>query len=206
MALTDTIYWLAVAAAIIAAVAALARYRRTATAAALIGCAAVGLYAYEAYRPAQSEAGNVGTATPDNPQLDMQGIPIGWSRLYINAVPVSAPGKPANITTLSIMGRNTGSAPIKLDEAYFLSRIDGTKLDAKVDLGGRRYKLADMAPIPPGGLFFVLSDPIGPANIGLTADDFLKTWASLYFVGRYAGSTQKIPFDRDMVLASLPRP
>jgi hypothetical protein len=206
MTLTDTMYWLAAAAALVAGIAALARYRTAATIAALIGCIAVGLYVYEAYRPAPTEPDSAETAAPDNLQLGMPGVPIGWSRLYINTVLVAAPGKPANIATLSIMGRNNGGEVIKLDEAYFLSRIDGTRLDTKIDLGGRRFKVADTIPIPPGGLFFVLSDPIGSPNIGLTPDDFLKRWASLDFVVRYAGTTQTIPFDRDMVLSSLPKP
>jgi hypothetical protein len=69
-----------------------------------------------------------------------------------------------------------------------------------------QYKIQDIKPIPPGAFLFILSDPIGPPNVGLTQDDFFRKWAIIYFVAKYNGITQRIPFDQEAVKSMLPQP
>jgi len=138
-------------------------------------------------------------------QWGLQGEPLGWSRLYINNTVISV-SKQDNIFTLTIMGGNVSDQEIKLDEAYFLSGIDGSRLDAKIGWAGAVYKVQEIKPIPAGALLFILSDAIGPANVGLSQDEFLKKWAIVTFVAKYNGTTQRIPFDRDAVKSMLPKP
>ena len=198
MALRGRVFWVAAAASLIAAAASAGRYRVIVTAAAavvaLVAAGAIALVYYQHHQPLPSSA--------DVVQARQTG-PVTWSRLYINSAAASQSGAPANIAALSIAGTNTGSQEIKLDDAYFLSGIDGTKLSVQIGRGGGRYKIQNVSPLPPGAFFFVVSDPIGPKDQGLSPDNFLKTWGTIYFVVKYNGTTQKIEFDQETVESTL---
>jgi hypothetical protein len=202
----DLSFWLAVAAALVAIIAAIAHLRAVAAVAALFGLAAAGLTAYaNLHRGAVNSQVTQG-AESQTLRTATQSGPIQWSRLSINTIPAAAPGKPPNIATLGIIGINNGKEAIKIDDAYFLSGVDGTRLDATIDFGGSRKKPSDMTPIPPGGLFFVLSNALGRPNLGLAETEFLKTWASLTFVIGFDGTSKRIRFDQDMISEILPKP
>jgi hypothetical protein len=197
MALKGKVFWVAAAASLVAAIASAGRHRAKAAAAAavLIALGATALVYYEHSRALPTGSGAV--------QARIQTGPVTWSRLYINGAPASQTEKPSNISSISIAGTNVGSEEIKLDDAYFLSGVDGTKLNVQIGRGGRRYKIQDVSPLPPGAFFFVVSDPIGPKDQGLSPDNFLKTWSTIYFVVKYNGSTQKIEFDQEAVESML---
>jgi hypothetical protein len=203
---SDLSFWLAVAGAVVAIVAAIAHLRAVAAMAALFGLAAAALAAYGNLEKEPGIPGAVRGTEAEGSRTAVQSGPIQWSRLSINTVPAAAPGKPPNIATLGIIGTNTGDQAIKIDDAYFLSGVDGTRLDATIDFAGSRKKPADMTPIPAGGLFFVLSNALGRPNLGLTEAEFLKTWGSLTFVVRFDGTSKRIRFDQDMVAEILPKP
>jgi hypothetical protein len=143
--------------------------------------------------------------SPLGVRLGLEGEPLGWSRLFINNTVFSV-SKQDNISNLTIMGGNVGDQEIKLEDAYFLSGIDGTRLDAKIGWGGDEYKIQEIKPIPAGAMLFIMSDPIGPANGGLSQDDFLKKWTIIIFVAKYNGTTQRIRFNQDAVKSMLPKP
>jgi hypothetical protein len=195
MALKGRVFWVAAAASLMAAAASLGRYRLIATTAALITVGAIAVAYYEHHQRLSTDAAVA-------PRVAQKG-PVTWSRLYINGAAVSQDGTPSNISTLSIAGTNVSAQDIKLDEAYFLSAVDGTKLRTRIGRGGGRYEIQDASPLPPGAFFFVVSDAIGPADRGLSPDNFLKTWSTIYFVVKYNGTTQKIEFDRDTVESTL---
>lgn len=200
----DVLLWAAVAAVFIAVAAAITRYRIIALAAALFAAGAV-LFAY--YGPYQGVP--VAAEVPgdrDGTGMQARGSPVAWSRLYIDGTSDSQPGKPANISAFSIAGTNVGSGDLKLDEAYFISGVDGTRLNVRIGRDGMRYKVQDLDPLPPGAFFFIVSDPIGPSNTGLSRDDFLKTWATVHFVAKYNGTTQEIEFGPKTVESLLPKP
>jgi hypothetical protein len=195
MALRGRVFWVAAAASLITAAASLGRYRLVAIAAALVTVGAIALAYHEYHQRVSTDASVV-------PRPDQKG-PVTWSRLYINGTAVSPAGTPSNISTLSIAGTNVGAEDIKLEDAYFLSGVDGTKLGARIGRGGGRYEIQNASPLPPGAFFFIVSDPIGPADRGVRPDNFLKTWSEIYFVVKYNGTTQKIEFDRETVESLL---
>jgi hypothetical protein len=133
------------------------------------------------------------------------GSSVRWSRLYINGAAASQPGAVVNVSTVSIMGTNVSDAEVKLDEAYFLCGIDERRLNAQIGRGGARYKTRDVGPLPPGALFFVVSDPLGSADAGLNPSEFLKICATVSLVAKYNGTTQQIDFDRQTVESILPK-
>jgi hypothetical protein len=200
----DIFLWVSVATALIALAASIFRYRTIALAAALVAGAAVLLDYYGNYQgaPAAPEE----SADRDSPAMEAHGTPVAWSRLYMDSSSDPQSAKPANVSALSIAGTNVSNKDIKLEDAYFVSGLDGTRLNARIGRGGMRYKVQDLDPLPPGAFFFVASDPIGPTNAGLSRDDFLKTWATIYFVTKYNGTTHRIEFDRKTVESLLPKP
>jgi hypothetical protein len=142
----------------------------------------------------------------DSLRTGLQGRPLGWSRLYINNTVVAPSGKPMNITNLSIMGGNVGDKEIKLDDAYFLSGIDGTRLNAKIAWAGAQYKIQEIKPIPAGAFLFIISEPIGPPNVGLLQNDFLNKWAIVAFIATYNGTEHRTTFDQSAMKSFLPKP
>jgi len=131
---------------------------------------------------------------------------VRWSRLYINGAAAPQPGTVLNVSTLSIMGTNVSDQEIKLDDVYFLCGGDERKLHAQIGRGGARYKIRDIGPLPPGALFFVVSDPVGPTEGDLSPSEFLKSCATVSFVAKYIGTTEQIDFDRQTVESALPKP
>lgn len=200
----DTFIWLAAGAVFIAAVASLARYRIIALVAALVAGGAIFLDYYDSSRrlPIGSEA----PADRSGAAIEAHGTPVAWSRLYINGTPDLQSGKLANVSALTIAGTNVGSEDIKLDDAYFLSATDGKRLGVRIGRGGARFSVRDTDPLPSGAFFFVVSDPVSPRSPGLSPDDFLKTWSTIYFVAKYNGRTQQIEFDRKTVESMLSKP
>jgi len=196
--MTNWIVVVAVAAALTALAAVFARHYAIAMIAALVGA---GIIIHDRYGDFQQlpAGGETVLARRDE-------NPVEWSRLYINSAGASQPGTVVNISALGIMGTNVSNEEIKLDEVYFLCGLDGTKLNAQIGRGGARYKARDLGPLPPGALFFVVSDPLGPTDAGLSPSEFLKTWATIAFVARYNGTTQRIEFDRQTVESALPKP
>jgi hypothetical protein len=200
----DALLWAAIAAAFIALTALIARYRIIALAAALFAGMAVLVDYYDSYQDAPAAPEE--SVDQDSPATQAHSAPVAWSRLYIDSPADPRSGKLANIATLSIAGTNVGKEAIKLDEAYFVSGVDGNRLNVRIGRDGMRYKVQDLGPLPSGAFFFVVSEPIGPTNAGLSPDDFLKTWATIYFVAKYNDTTQRIAFDRRTVESLLPKP
>jgi hypothetical protein len=200
----DVSLWIAAAALVVATAAAVARYRIIAITAALIAGGAVIADYYGNFRGA-SVAPEV-PADREPGAVQAHGGAVAWSRLYLDATSEPQPGKPATISSFSITGTNVSSGDIKFDEIYFVSGADGTRIDVQIGRDGMRYKVRDLAPLPPGAFFFVVSDSIGPTKAGLAADDFLKKWATISFVAKYDGATQQIEFDRKTVQSLLPNP
>lgn len=152
---------------------------------------------------ANSQRSPVGS---ENLQTLRHGSSMQWSKLYINRTAASQPGTVSNISTLGIMGTNVGDRGIKLNEVYFLCGVDERKLNTQIGRGGARYKIRDIGPLPPGALFFVVSDPLGPTDDGLSLSEFLKSCATVSFVAKYNGTTEQIDFDRQTVESALPKP
>ena len=196
--MTDRIFVVAVAAALIAVAASVARYHFIAIIAVLLGGAAFILDRYNGFE--QLPAGG------ETKRMALQGSPVSWSNIYINGVTASRPATLSNISTLSLMGANAGNQEIRFHELYFLCNLDGTKLAVQIGRGGARYKIQNAPPLPPGALFFVVSDPLGPRDVGLSPSEFLTTWATISLVAKYNGTTQTIDFDRQAVEAALPKP
>jgi hypothetical protein len=189
---------IAARAAFVALVASVTRYHFLAIIAALV---AAGIIFREFYADLQqSPAGGEIVRT------GRDGSSVQWTRLYINSAAASQPGTVSNVSTLGIMGTNVGDREIKLDDVYFLCGVDEKKLDVQIGRGGGRYKIRDMGPLPPGALFFVVSDPLGPAEVGLSPSEFLKSCAVVSFVGKYNGTREQIDFDRQTVESALPKP
>ena len=94
---------------------------------------------------------------------------------------------------------------MKLDDAYFLSGIDGTRLDAKIGWGGNSYKVQDIRPIPAGAMFF-MSASFGRPGLGLSQEDFLQKWAITILVVVQNGVTQRVEFDQEKMKSLLPKP
>jgi hypothetical protein len=199
MALRGRIFWAAAAASLMAAATSLGRYRLIATTAALATVGAIALVYYQSHQGVPTDVA-IGAA---DIQKNAQKGPVTWSRLYINSTAAPQAGTPSNISALSIAGTNVSAENIRLDDAYFLSAVDGTKLSGRIGRGGGRYEIRDASPLPPGAFFFILSDPIGPPDRGLSPDNLLKAWSTIYFVVKYNGTTQKIEFDREIVESLL---
>jgi hypothetical protein len=197
----DVFLWVAVAAVVIAVTASITRYRIIALAAALFAGGAVLLGYYGANQGA-SVVPEV-SADRDSTAVEPHGSPVSWSRLYLDSTTDS---KTTNIAAFSIAGTNVGTGDLKLEEAYFVSGVDGTKLNVRVGRDGMRYKIQDLSPLPPGAFFFVVSDPLGPTKAGLSAEDLLKTWATISFVVKYNGTAQTIEFGRKTLESLLPKP
>lgn len=203
--MTDKIIVVAVVVAFVAAAASIARRYVIALVAALIGGGIILLDRYGGFPQLPAGAESVRAEHLDDRgshSNDHEG-PVVWSRLYINGPATAQGGNPLNVSTLSIMGTNVSDKEIKLDDAYFL--CDGTKLKVQIGRGGGRYNIKDMRPLPPGALFFAVSDVLGPADVGLSPSEFLKTWATISFVARYNGTVQTIEFDRKTMELALPK-
>jgi hypothetical protein len=104
------------------------------------------------------------------------------------------------------MGTNISDQEIKLDDVYFLCGVDERKLAAQIGRGGVRYKIRDIGPLPLGALFFAVSDPLGPKEVGLSPREFLKSCATVSFVAKYNGTREQIDFDQQTVESALPKP
>jgi len=198
--MTEGILAIAGAVALVAVAASIARYHAIAVIAVLVGGGVIVLGLYH------DDVRQSPTGSSDTVRMGLHGSPVAWSTLYINGAAGSQPESALNVTTLSIMGRIDGDGEIKLDEAYFVCDLDGTRLNAQIGRGGVRYKIHDAGSLPPGALFFIVSDSLGPTDAGLSPGEFLKTWATISFVARYNGTTQKIEFDRQTVELALPKP
>jgi hypothetical protein len=176
----------------------------------LAGGAAVIFDHYNGFQqlPAGGETPATGRMDGQNSRGGYDGVRgnVKWSRLFINGPAASQAGDFLNVSTLSIMGTNVSDKEVKLDEAYFLSGLEETKLKAHIGRGGGRYNIEEMRPLPPGALFFIVSDPLGRVDAGLSQSEFLKNWARISFVARYDGTTQTIEFDRQTVEVALPKP
>jgi hypothetical protein len=194
---SDIAYNGALVAVVIAWAAAIFRGRRIAIAAAVIATIAVGVDYW--FGPPR------GLLSPAN-FLGLEGGPIGWSRVYINDTVIAPSDKPMNINNLTIMGGNLSKEEIKLDDAYFISGMDSSRLDVKIVIAGALYKPQEIKPIPAGAMLFIKSDPIGPPNVGLSQDDFLRKWGAIIFIAKYNGMTKRIVFDQTEVKSFLPRP
>jgi hypothetical protein len=184
--------------ALISLAAWITRHHSVAVIAALIGA---GVIIYDFYGGSQQLPTGGETVRTGHHENSVQ-----WSRLYINSAAASRPGAVLNVSTVGIMGTNVSDAEVKLDEAYFLCGIDERRLNAQIGRGGARYKIRDVGPLPPGALFFVVSDPLGPVDAGLNPSEFLKTCATVSLVAKYNGTTQQIDFDRQTVESGLPKP
>ncbi len=202
----DIGYNAALVAATASVLAAFRRYPRVAVIAAVLAWVGIGIDYW--FGPPRTFIGfNKNISGDDVLRMGLHGSPMGWSQLYINNTILAPPGKPMNISDLTIMGGNVGTEEIKLDDAYFISGIDGTRLDVKIGWGGAQYKIQEIKPIPPGAFVFIFSDPVGPKDFsGISQDEFLKTWAITNFVVRYNGATKRVTFDREAVKSALPKP
>jgi hypothetical protein len=205
--MTDTIFIIAAVMALMAVAASIARYRLISIALALVGSGMIVLDRYGDFQHLWSG----GQQLSSDDEAISTGLhsshesTVAWSRLFINSAGVAQPGQPLNIATLSIMGTNVSDGDIKLGDAYFIGGVDGTKLNVQIGRGGARYKIGDLGPLPPGAVFFVVSEPIVPRDAGVSPGQFLKTWATLSFVARYNSTTQQLDFDQHAVEASLPK-
>jgi hypothetical protein len=198
MSMTNRSFLIAARAALIALAASVTRYYLLAIIAALVGA---GIIIHDFY--ADSQQSPVGGEIV---RTGRHGSSVQWSRLYINSAAASQPGTVLNVSTLGIMGTNVGDQEIKLDDVYFLCGGDERKLHAQIGRGGARYKLRDIGPLPPGALFFVVSDPLGPTEVGLSRSEFLKSCATVSFAAKYTGTTEQIDFDFQTVESALPKP
>jgi hypothetical protein len=166
--------------ALVSLVAWMTRYYSIAIMAALVG---TGVILYDFYGGSQqSPADDAAEAGGETVRTGRHGSSVEWSRLYINNAAASQPGAVLNVSTVGIMGTNVGDTEIKLDEAYFLCGVDERRLNAQIGRGGARFKIRDVGPLPPGALFFVVSDPLGPVDAGLNPSEFLKTCATVSLV------------------------
>ena len=188
----------ALAAVAVAVAAAVARHHFIAIVAALAAGAAFILDRYGGFQ--QLPAGG------ETARMELHGRPVSWSKLYVNGAAASRPGNSSNVSTLSIMGANAGDQEIKFHELYFLRDRDGKKLAVQIGRAGARYKIQDAPSLPPGALFFVVSDPLGPTDQGLSVSEFLTAWTTISFVAKYNGMAQTIGFDRQTVELALPKP
>jgi hypothetical protein len=195
--MTNEILVISVSVAVIALAAWFTRYYSIAIIAAAVGA---GVIIYDLYVGSQSSP-----ASGDTVRTGRSGGSVQWSRLYINSAAAPQPGGVLNVSTVGIMGTNVSDAEVKLDEAYFLCGIDERRLNVQIGRGGARYKVRDVGPLPPGALFFVVSDPLGPLDAGLNPSEFLKTCTTMSFVARYNGTTRQIDFDRQTVESAVPK-
>lgn len=203
----DKIIVVAVVVALVAAAASIARYYFIAIVAALIGGGIIFFDRYGGLPQLPAGGDTVRAERQDNrgSRGSHHESPVEWSRLYINGPAAAQAGNLLNVSTLSIMGTNVGDEEIKLDEAYFLSDLAGIKLKVQIGRGGGRYNIKDLRPLPPDALFFAVSDLLGSADAGLSPSEFLKTWATISFIARYNGTTQRIEFARETVELALPK-
>jgi len=203
--MTDWMLVIAVALTLLAVAAAIARYRLTAIIVALVGSGLIIFDRYGDFQQLWSGRQSDDETAPRELHRSHDGT-VAWSRLFINSAGVAERGKPLNVATLGIMGTNVSDRDITLEDAYFIGGLDGKKLKVQIGRGGGRYKIRDVGPLPPGAVFFVVSDPLGPTKEGVSSSEFLETWATLSFVARYNGTTQQLDFNRRTVEASLPKP
>jgi hypothetical protein len=133
-----------------------------------------------------------------------KGEPIGWSPPLLGSFTEQAT-KALSITGISIVGNNVSKQEVKLDDAYFLSGIDGTRLDAKITWGGSTYKVQEIRPVPAGAIL-IMSASFGKLGVGLSQDDFMQKWAVMIFVTVQNGVSQRIDFDREKMKSFLPKP
>ena len=203
--MTDWMLVIAVALALLAVAAAIARYRLTAIIVALVGSGLIIFDRYGDFQQLWSGRQSDDETAPTELHRSHDGT-VAWSRLFINSAGVAERGKPLNVATLGIMGTNVSDRDITLEDAYFIGGLDGKKLKVQIGRGGGRYKIRDVGSLPPGAVFFVVSDPLGPTKEGVSSSEFLENWATLSFVARYNGTTQQLDFNRRTVEASLPKP
>jgi len=202
--MTDAIFVIAVAVALIAVAASVASYYRIAMLLILIASGLIVFDRYSDFQQLWSGSRSDDETIPARLHGSHDST-VAWSRLFIDSAGVAQPGQPLNIATLGIMGTNVSDRDITLEDAYFISGLDGTKLKVQIGRGGVRYTAAGVGPLPPGALFFVVSDPLGPTKDGVSPSEFLERWATLSFVAKYNGTTQQLDFDRHAVEAFLPK-
>jgi hypothetical protein len=133
-----------------------------------------------------------------------KGEPLGWAPPLLGSFTEQSM-KTMNVTDVSIVGGNVSKQEVKLDDAYFLSGIDGTRLDAKISWGGSTYKVQEIKPIPAGAML-IMSASFGKPGVGLSQDDFMQKWAILIFVTVQNGVTQRNEFDQEKMKSFLPKP
>jgi len=135
----------------------------------------------------------------------LHGTPMGWGDLFLNDTVVSPSSRPVNIRNMSVFGGNTGDREVRIDDAYFLSGIDGSTIGVKIVWGAQTYKVTEIRPIPPGALLFLMSDPVAKDPDGMMQDEFLSKWSIVTLVVKYDGVEHRIPFDETAVKAAIPR-
>ncbi len=94
------------------------------------------------------------------------------------------PGHTLLIYAFNLTGKNFGVGEVRIDSAFLVSRIDGTRLPMKIyAIPDGWIDLKEAGPVPAGAIVGL------QARFGLSEADFLKTWRAC-FIDIKAGDQQ----------------
>jgi hypothetical protein len=108
------------------------------------------------------------------------------------------------ITVLDKHSRNEGTEEVTLNDAYLISGITGSKRPMKVHTGANEFvPIGEIEPIPPGATISLRAD-FNEIGGGISETDFMKEWATTYFVYQYNGKKpQRITMDEKLFRATF---
>jgi hypothetical protein len=105
-----------------------------------------------------------------------------------------------------IEGKNVGDKEIKLDDAYLVSGITGTRAEMKIKaVDGRNIlwvSAADTGLIPPGAKIEMVSEKLN-GDEGIEESEFSKQWGTLSLVDSFAGTEHRKIYDHKALDAAL---
>jgi len=137
------------------------------------------------------------------PQLE--GAPLAWTKTpHLRWLPRADGGR--DIISVFIEGKNVEEKELKLESAYIISGITGTRLEMKIEVvDGRnvhRVSVTNAGPIPPQAKIKMLSAELN-GDEGVEESQFAKYWGTLSFVVEFDGKEHRRIYDRKAIDAAL---
>ncbi len=127
-----------------------------------------------------------------------EGSPLGWAKRPSLGWQKQSDGS-IQVRTFGVDGKNIGNEEVQLNDVYIISGVTGKRVDMKVEAAQDRNAIMapakDTNPIPPGAIIRTRTGELNGTQ-GITEQDFLRDWGTIYFMAEYDGQKRRIIFDR----------
>lgn len=126
--------------------------------------------------------------------LHRDGWPLNW--IWGSFVTASRDVQTARLRIEQFFGlvENISGGGVQIEEAYIISRMDGSRLDVRFnDRAGNYLEPTNFNPLPPGS---EMDFRAVFGETGLSEEEFWRKWAGIEFIARYSGREYRKIFVR----------